>query len=76
MQRYFFDLIDTTSVTDAGGALLENDNHARKVARELVHDVRKSRPELIGRGYTVVVRSQAGDEIMRAAVDTTDGEGP
>ena len=61
MRRYHFDLVDTNAVTDAGGSLLDDDNQARKVARHLVHEVREMRPELIGRGYVVIVRSDAGD---------------
>ncbi len=69
MRRYHFDLVDTTSVTDASGAILDNDEQARNVARELVHEVRETRPELIGLGYEVLVRTENGQEIWRTAVD-------
>ena len=77
MRRYHFDLVDTNTVTDAGGSLLADDNQARKVAHGLVQEVRESRPELVGRGYVVVVRSDAGDEISRTAIDqrADDGNG-
>jgi hypothetical protein len=77
MRRYHFDLVDTDMVTDAGGSLLHDDEQARKVAHNLVQDVRETRPELVGRGYVVVVRSDAGREILRTAIDhpAEDGDG-
>jgi hypothetical protein len=51
MRRYHFDLVDTNSVTDVTGAVLDDDDHARKVALALVGDARKDRPGLMGRGY-------------------------
>ena len=69
MRRYHFDLVETNTVTLGGGSLLDDDNQARKVARNLVHEVRETRPELVGRGYVVIVRSDAGDEISRTAID-------
>lgn len=70
MRRYYFDLNDTHSVVDAGGALLDNDSQALKIAQHLVQEVRQTRPQLIGQGYEIVVRSEAGDEVLRAAIDT------
>jgi hypothetical protein len=67
MRRYHFDLVNT--VTDASGAILDDDNHARKVAHHLVQEVRETRPELIGQGFEIVVRSDANGEIMRTAID-------
>lgn len=75
MRRYHFDLVDTNAVTDAGGSLLDDDNQARKVARHLVHEVREMRPELIGRGYVVIVRSAAGEEISRTEIDHPESGG-
>jgi hypothetical protein len=69
MRRYHFDLVDTHTVTDASGAILDNDDQARKVARELVLDVREQRPELVGHGYEILVRRDSGEEVLRAAID-------
>ena len=69
MRRYHFDLIDTNTVTDASGALLDDDDQARKVAQELALEVRLQRPDLIGQGYEILVRTEAGVEILRAAID-------
>jgi hypothetical protein len=75
MRRYHFDLIDTNSVTDLNGALLDDDDQARKVGHELVQEVREQRPELVGQGYEVLVRNETGEEILRAAVDQFPTEG-
>jgi len=77
MRRYHFDLIATHSVTDVSGALLDDDDQAKKVGHELVQEVREQRPELVGKGYEVLVRNETGEEILRAAVDhsPTDGNG-
>jgi hypothetical protein len=41
MRRCHFDLIDTNNVTDANGAILDNDNHARKAAPGLAREARE-----------------------------------
>lgn len=69
MRRYHFDLVDTNSVTDVHGAILNDDAHANKIARELAHEVREGRPELIGQGYEILVRTEGGDEVSRIALD-------
>jgi hypothetical protein len=69
MRRYHFDLVDTNTVTDASGAILDNDDQATKVARKLVEDVREQRPELVGHGYEILVRRDSGEEVVRVAID-------
>ncbi len=73
MRRYHFDLVDADTVTEASGALLDNDDQAGKVARKLAQEVREQRPELVGHGYAVLVRSDSGEEIWRAAIDRPGG---
>ena len=73
MRRYHFDLVDADTVTEASGALLDDDDQAGKVARELAQEVREQRPELLGHGYAVSVRSDSGEEIWRAAIDHPGG---
>lgn len=77
MRRYHFDLLDNNSITDVTGAILDNDNHARKFARDLARGARKGRPDLVGLGYEIRIRSESGDEISRLALDqpTKDGDG-
>lgn len=69
MRRYHFDLVYTDAVTDAIGAVLDNDNQAKKVALQLAEDVREQRPQMIGQGYEILVRTDDGSEIMRTAID-------
>ena len=78
MRRYHFDLVDTNSVTDVNGAILHDDAQANKVAHELAHEVREGRPELIGHGYEILVRTEHGEEISRVAIDraVVRGNGP
>jgi hypothetical protein len=78
MRRYHFDLIDINQVTDTKGAILDDDGQARKIALELAHEVREGRPQLIGRGYEILVRAENGEEITRIAIDHVPrhGNGP
>jgi hypothetical protein len=69
MPRYHFDLIDTNSVTDVTGAILDDDDHAIKVALDIARDAREGRPDLMGRGYEILVRTEGGEEISRTALD-------
>lgn len=75
MRRYHFDLVDTDRVTNAGGAILDHDDQARKIAEDLAQDVRDTRPELIGQGYHISVRAENGNEVCRVAVDREKGKG-
>jgi hypothetical protein len=75
MRRYHFDLVDTNAVTDAIGAVLDDDNQAKKVALRLAAQVRGERPHLIGQGYEILVRTDDGDEIVREAIDALPGKG-
>ena len=77
MPRYYFDLVDTTDAVNVNGAILDDDEAASKVAQDLARDVRADRPELLGRGYAIVVRTEGGDQILRVPVDRTskDGDG-
>jgi hypothetical protein len=69
MHRYHFDLVDNENVTDVSGAILDDDEQARKVALELAQAVRDGRPELIGLGYEILVRGENGAEVSRVSID-------
>jgi hypothetical protein len=69
MPRYHFDLVDTEEVTDVIGAILDDDLHAVKIAQSLATDVRAARPDFIGRGCEIVVRTEDGNEIFRISID-------
>jgi hypothetical protein len=69
MPRYHFDLVNPEEVTDVTGAILDDDNQAEKIARSLATDVRAVRPDFIGKGCEIVVRTEDGNEIFRVSID-------
>ncbi|WP_407154312.1 DUF6894 family protein [Bradyrhizobium sp. STM 3557] len=75
MPHYHFDLISADNITDVSDAVLNSDDLAGKVGVELAHQVREGRPELIGQGYEILVRNDAGDEIARVSIDRLPSDG-
>jgi hypothetical protein len=73
MPRYHFDLVSSEEVTDVTGAILDDDEQAEKVALGLAVDVREAKPEFIGKGYEIVVRTEDGNEIFRVSIDRVPG---
>ena len=69
MPRYYFDLVDSKTVSDEGGSELPGDSEAMDVAEELARRLRAERPELKGRHYSIRVTNQDGDEIGRCPID-------
>lgn len=70
MPLYHFDLINTTTVTDAGGADLAGDIEAMDTADQLARRLLGECPELRNRHYAVLVTNDDGDEICRVSLDT------
>jgi hypothetical protein len=67
--RYHFDLVDSKTVTDEGGAELPDDVQALDVAEVIARRLSKERPELRGRHFAILVTNQDGEEIGRVPVD-------
>jgi hypothetical protein len=67
--RYHFDLVDSRTVTDEGGAELPDDVQALDVAEVIARRLSKERPELRGRHFAILVTNQDGEEIGRVPVD-------
>lgn len=65
MSRYHFDLVDSKTVADEGGAELPDDIKALDVAEEIARRLLKQRPELEGRRFSILVTNQDGEEIGR-----------
>jgi hypothetical protein len=63
--RYHFDLVDSRTVTDEGGAELPDDIQALDVAEEIARRLSKERPELRGRHFAILVTNQDGEAIGR-----------
>lgn len=69
MPFYHFDLINTRTVTDVGGAELPGDIEAMDSADELARRFLGERPDLRNRHYAVLVTNDDGDEVCRVPLD-------
>jgi hypothetical protein len=69
MPHYHFDLVSTDETTDVSDAVLDGDDLAKQVGLELAQQVREAHPELLGQGYEILVRNEAGDETSRISID-------
>lgn len=69
MPRYHFDLVDSKTIADEGGAELPDDVKALDVAEEIARQLLKERPELEGRRFSVLITNQDGEEIGRVPLD-------
>lgn len=69
MPRYHFDLVDSKTVADEGGADLPDDIKALDVAEKIARRLLKERPELEGRHFAILVTNQDGEEIGRFPLD-------
>lgn len=67
--RYFFDLVDSKTVTDHGGQNLPDDETARDVARGLAKRLGREQPQLLNRNFAIIVSSQNGDQICSVPLD-------
>ncbi len=69
MPRYHFDLVDSKTVADEGGAELPDDIKALDVAEEIAKRLLEERPELKGRHFSILVTNEDGEEIGRMPLD-------
>lgn len=69
LPRYHFDLVDSETVTDEGGADLPDDIQALDVAEEIARRLLEQRPELKGRHFSILVTNEDGEEIGRMPLD-------
>jgi hypothetical protein len=69
MPLYHFDLVNTKTVADQGGAELTDDIAAMDSADNIARRVLCERPELKNRHYAIVVTNEDGDEICRLPLD-------
>jgi hypothetical protein len=67
--RYHFDLVDSKTVADEGGAELSDDILALDVAEQIARRLRSERPELQDRHFSILVTNQEGEEIGRVPLD-------
>ena len=69
MPRYHFDLVDSTTVADEGGADVQDDVMAMDVAEEIARRLARERPELKNKHFSVLVSNEEGQEVGRAPLD-------
>jgi hypothetical protein len=74
MLRYHFDLVDHMTVEDKGGQVLSDDVTASDVADRLAEDVYMVRPELHGKGFSIVVTGPDGDTVHKAPIVAKIGQ--
>jgi hypothetical protein len=66
---YHFDLVNSETVVDEGGAELSDDIAAMDTAETLAKRLLQERPELKNRHYAILVTNEDGDEICRIPLD-------
>ncbi|WP_027519459.1 hypothetical protein [Bradyrhizobium sp. WSM1417] len=69
MPRYHFDLVDSKTVADEGGAELPDDIMALDVAEEIAKRLLAERPELKNRQFSILVTNHEGEEIGKVPLD-------
>jgi hypothetical protein len=69
MPRYNFSLVDSQTVSDQGGQVLQDDSQAVVVAEQLAQQLSDLRPELLGQQFAILVRDEHGEEVHRAPLD-------
>jgi hypothetical protein len=69
MPLYHFDLVNTRTVTDEGGAMLSDDIAAMDSADAIARRLLGERPELKNRHCSILVTNEQGDEICRLPLD-------
>ena len=66
---YHFDLVNTKTMTDEGGADLHDDIEAMDSADSLARRILDERPDLKHRHYVILVTNDEGDEVLRLPLE-------
>jgi hypothetical protein len=69
MPLYHFDLVNTKTIEDKGGAELDDDIDAMDSADMIARRILKERPELKNRHCFILVTNEDGDEIVRLPLE-------
>jgi hypothetical protein len=69
MPHYLFDLVDSKTIADEGGAEPIGDIRAVDVAEEIVRRIRLEHPELKNGNYAILVSNEDGEEVCRVPID-------
>jgi hypothetical protein len=69
MPHYHFDLVNSRTIADAGGAELSDDIAAMDSADRIARRVLGEHPDLKNRHYSILVTNDEGEEICRLPLD-------
>jgi hypothetical protein len=69
MPRHHFDLVESKTVADEGGAEVSDDIKAMDIAEEIARRLLLERPELKNRQYSILVSNEDGEEVYRVPLD-------
>jgi hypothetical protein len=69
MPHYHFDLVNTKTIADEGGAELSDDIAAMDSADLIARRLLGERPDLKNRHYSILVTNEEGDEVCRLPLD-------
>jgi hypothetical protein len=66
---YHFNLVNTRTVSDQGGAELDDDIEAMDSADAIARRILNERPELRSQHYSILVTDERGKEIFRMPLE-------
>ena len=69
MPRYHFDLVDSKTVADEGGADLPDDIAATDAADLIAKRLLVECPKLKNKDFAILVSNEDGDEVCRVPLD-------
>jgi hypothetical protein len=69
MPKYHFDLVDSKTIADEGGAAVGDDSKAVDIAEQIARRLLKERPELKDKHYSILVSNEDGEEVCRVPLD-------
>ena len=69
MPFYHFDLVNTKTIVDQGGAELHDDVEAMDSADAIARRVLDKRPDLRKRHFAILITNEDGSEVCRLPLD-------
>jgi hypothetical protein len=69
MPRYHFDLVDSMTVADEGGAEVSDDIQAIDIADQIARRLIREQPQLLGKHFAILVSNEDGEEVGRVYLD-------
>jgi hypothetical protein len=70
MTVFHFDLVGGINIVDAGGHPCVDLHEAGEIARDLALRLVREEPQLVGKGFAISVKTEDGEEVYRAQLDT------